>query len=490
MKIAQGQCSRDCVTGSQYVRPGVVMKYKAMQHGEISRDWRCPNAYIGMVRVRCDDSMVSIYSGECMKHCASGEIEGALYRALKHDSLVSLVCPETGEVKVRCWDGEISVLSGACLYGCDKGEVLDMYNVSVQHPRMTHDSRMNGTCSQTGVGQVELHCSNRVVTAKPGERCQRHCPVQMVFSNDGTAVDVPYIEHLQSASVQCSGGLPGVLSVRCTDSKTVVFDGICGDMNCRSGTVTSNGAVLTHGTINDKLKEGPGECGEGYIGRAVFMCKNGSAEVDDVTVILQPRIPGLHNVSHIGHSYDYIEADRFKLCGCCEPPPPQPAVAPVEGSDKSMILYWAVAVGGAGLLLAGVAGLWIMYMKSVLLPKVSRVSPAPEKVADGVPTQNLQLEDNPKFALDDDAADLALHDKPYNSQSLTLKDASVPADNELALQNLPQGFPGAQDTGQALREYLEPGSPLPPEYQSPPRSSKRLPPNLRSYGDGKEWQHW
>eukprot|EP00930_Biecheleria_cincta_P039078 TRINITY_DN26884_c0_g1_i1.p1 TRINITY_DN26884_c0_g1~~TRINITY_DN26884_c0_g1_i1.p1 ORF type:complete len:1376 (-),score=103.66 TRINITY_DN26884_c0_g1_i1:40-4167(-) len=490
IRIAQGQCSRDCVSGSQFVRNGVVMKYQAMQHGEISRDWRCPNAFIGMVRVRCDDSVVSIYSGECLKHCSSGTIEGALYRSLMHDSLVSLVCPEVGEIKVRCWDGSISVLAGACLYGCDKGEVPDMYNVSIQHPRMSHDSRLNGTCSQTGIGQVELHCYNRVVTPKQGQRCQRHCPSQMVQSRDGTGVVVPYIEHLQSTSVACSGGLPGILSVRCNDYKTFVYDGVCGDMNCRPGTVTSNGAVLSHPIINDRRKAGPGQCGSGYIGRAVFICKNGSAEVDDVTIILQPRIPGLDNLSQIGPEYDYIEDDRFKLCGCCLPPPPQPDVAPVEGSDKSMILYWAIAVGGAGLLLAGVSGLWIMYMKSILSPKVSRVSPAPEKVAEGVPTTDLALEDNPKYALDDGADDFGPYDAQYNSQALTLRDAPLPAGNELALQNHQQEyFPDAQDTGQALREYLEePGPPQPPPYQT--TRSRPLPKNLRQHADGSNWQHW
>jgi hypothetical protein len=223
------------------------------------------------------------------------------------------------------------------------------------------------------------------------------------------------------------------------------------------------------------------------------LCRNGSAEVDDVTVILQAKIPGLHNVSQIGPEYDYTEDDRFQLCGCCEPPPPQPDVAPVEGSDKSMILYWAIAVGGAGLLLAGVSGLWIMYMKSVFAPKASRVSPAPEKIADGVPTTDLAIEDHQKFAYDDGARDLALYDDQYNNpQAMTLKNTSEYAGNELALQRDQQEYlPEAQDTGQALREILEPGTPLPTgtPYQSPPRS-RPLPQNLRQYNDGSNWQHW
>lgn len=354
--IDTGQCLRNCIEGATALRDDVIFGYDDMEHGEVSREMKCPTGYLGSVRLLCTDSVVSVASGQCLAHCGAGVAQGAEYFGLEHEDFVSIVCPEVGEIKVRCFDGEVEVVEGQCLYGCAAGTVVDANGVDLRYPAFPHGTRINGTCSGLGVGTVELHCNNTVVALAGEGTCQRHCPPQFTESRDGSNVSVPYIEHLQQASVQCPNGQAGVLAVRCTDFVSSVFDGICGDMNCRAGEVNTNGALVAYPAINDKRNAGPGDCGEDFLGEPVFYCSDGIVSVLAVNLIRQPRIPGIDNVSEIGSSYNFTEEDRFKLCGCCSPPPDLPDIAALEGLDSMVVIYWAVAVGGAGFLVATASG--------------------------------------------------------------------------------------------------------------------------------------
>eukprot|EP00931_Biecheleriopsis_adriatica_P115458 TRINITY_DN91243_c0_g1_i1.p1 TRINITY_DN91243_c0_g1~~TRINITY_DN91243_c0_g1_i1.p1 ORF type:complete len:1344 (+),score=210.68 TRINITY_DN91243_c0_g1_i1:99-4130(+) len=493
VSIAQGACPRNCLAGSKFVRDGVTMKHKALAHGEMTNDMRCPNAYEGMIRMQCDDSHVSVVSGECLKHCGPGTIQGAQYRNLLHDTEVSVVCPEVGSISIRCWDGGTTILSGACLYGCKKDQIPDVHGVPIAFSNFPHGTKVNGTCTDLGVGEVELACNDTVVSiigTGVAARCQRHCPVQTTLSRDGTNVTTPYIPHLQQDAVECPGGA-GILSLRCTDSVVTVFDGVCGDENCKAGTVMSNAAVLEHPIINDGRKDGPGDCGDDFIGRPTFICRNGTTAVLDVSIIRQPLIPGIDNESHIGPEYDFEDIDRFLLCGCCKGVD-KPDVAPVLGTDTMPIVYWAAAVGGAGLLIALGSGLWIHKMRTPK-PKLSQVAPKPEDVAKGAPISPQPIEDNPKLAIGDTEAEKA---------RLALKDATQPdGNNALAIQDARQ--PAGQDTALALQEFMQQGrAPSTANTERPMRSAGNTnsarntrtqnPQILKPVRDGssQKWQYW
>eukprot|EP00913_Durusdinium_trenchii_P013314 g12496.t1 len=102
-----------------------------------------------------------------------------------------------------------------------------------------------------------------------------------------------------------------MFSLLLQDNVTTIFDGICGDMNCRAGTVFSNGAEILHPAINDKRRAGPGTCGADYLGEPVFECNDGNTTVLTVNLIRQPRIPGVDNVSEIGSEYNFTEDGRI-----------------------------------------------------------------------------------------------------------------------------------------------------------------------------------
>mmetsp|Transcript_50847 Transcript_50847/g.91400 ORF Transcript_50847/g.91400 Transcript_50847/m.91400 type:complete len:1384 (+) Transcript_50847:47-4198(+) len=507
--IQEGSCPRNCQSGKVYVRDGVTLSFDQMKHGELSKSKKCPNAYTGSIVLICDDSEVKVESGVCLKHCGNGNAQGATYRTLEHEDLVSLTCPEVGEVRVKCFDGDVTVLSGACLYGCKKGNMEDVHGITVAHDDFNHDSVFNGTCSEGGLGTVELYCYDKVITVMEplqANRCERHCNPQITTARDGTDVMSPYIEHLQSDMVPCPNGTTGVLSLRCDDGTVTVYDGVCGDMNCRAGEVMSNEAVLSHNAINDLRTDGPGDCGSDFMGQPVFLCQSGVTTVLDVTLVMQPRAPGDANVDELGPAYDFIEDDRFLLCGCCLPPGSQPGVDSVMGDDSRNIMYWAIAVGSSGLVLSFFSGIWILSQKSP--PKISKVIPE-EAVVQG--TAAIQDIDG-KFALGDFDADKAALRDAVDAPPLQL----MPDAGEVhALQDQIGAEPVQENTALALAQFMgnsgnAPTSPTSPAQasrnpqmsqgqmsRSPPHNSrqasrshvKQLPKPIRETSSA-EWKHW
>jgi len=411
-------------------------------------------------------------------------------------------------VRVTCFDGAVTILSGACLYGCKKGEMYDVNGITVAHDDFNHDSKFNSTCSLGGLGTVELYCYDRVVTVvEPLDenRCERHCEEQITTARDGTDVLSPFIEHLQSAMIQCPNGTSGVLTLRCEDGATSVIDGVCGDMNCRAGEVMSNEAVLSHNAINDLRTDGPGECGQNFLGQPVFECKSGVTEVLDVTLVYQPRLPDGNNTHEIGPEYDFIDDDRFLLCGCCLPPGGLPSIDTVKGDDSSHIMYWAIAVGSAGLTLSFMSGIWILHQRSKP-PKMSQV--IPEEVVQGTPA----IEDaSGKLAMTDmdaDKANLSALRDTIDAPTLQLDDSQMqalqdhraePENTALALQYYLNSQNAAAPTSPA--SPTSPTSPIQisrsPNARSPnqvPRQASRshvrqLPKPMRETTN-IEWQNW
>ena len=91
-----------------------------------------------------------------------------------------------------------------------------------------------------------------------------------------------------------------------------------------------------------------------------------------------------------------LEDDRFKLCGCCLPPPPLPEVDALLGADPLVVIYWAAAVGGGGLLVAVASGYWIH--RQHVKRKLSQVQPASleaSKELEEEPMDQLALPDEP-----------------------------------------------------------------------------------------------
>ncbi|CAE8647608.1 unnamed protein product [Polarella glacialis] len=159
------------------------MAHGPMDHGTQTANMLCDDGYIGSIRLKCDDSTVSVASGVCFEHCGNGTTQGAPYINLRNDQMSQLICPEAGAVRVLCKDGVVEAIAGKCLSGCSAGVVSDVNSVPIQHAAMLHSGSQNGTCSDTGIGTVELSCNDTVVSVSSlatatGQRCQRHCPPQ------------------------------------------------------------------------------------------------------------------------------------------------------------------------------------------------------------------------------------------------------------------------------------------------------------------------
>ena len=86
--IDEGECKRNCDAGVTLVREGLMMSYEALEHNAFSTEKPCPanQQYVGSIRFKCVDSLVSLHSGVCFKHCGNGQIQGATFNNLQHDS--------------------------------------------------------------------------------------------------------------------------------------------------------------------------------------------------------------------------------------------------------------------------------------------------------------------------------------------------------------------------------------------------------------------
>ncbi|CAE8594655.1 unnamed protein product, partial [Polarella glacialis] len=337
------------------------------------------------------------------------------------------------------------------------------------------------TCSDTGIGTVELSCNDTVVSVSSlatatGQRCQRHCPPQTLDIDPLQNITLETLStfHQQRSQKECPDGLAGLLGLYCMDYAVVISDGQCGEMNCRSGTVQSNAAVLDSPAMNNMRKAGPELCPQPYLGQATFQCQNGTSSIAAVTLIRQPVLDD-SNQSLIGPSVFFVEDDRFLLCGCCMPPAGEPAVEPTVARDTLVILIWAAAAGGFGSILAAASGVWILKKRGPAPLKPSRV--LPDDVANGV-VAPAALQDSLKALALQDASvpekSFALEDTPdklYSENALALRDATWPDSNLVAIHDFP----------------ISPGHGATAISQRP----DRLGPALREYSaKPQEWKHW
>uniref|UniRef100_A0A7S4VYB2 Uncharacterized protein n=1 Tax=Alexandrium monilatum TaxID=311494 RepID=A0A7S4VYB2_9DINO len=411
-----GGCYYNCPSGRAFIRQGIVMRYAPMAHDQLLPNMLCPAGFVGSVRLKCFNGQIGVAEGGCFAHCPSGGVQGALFGYLLHNENASLVCPVAGMIKVRCFDGFVEVLSGECLKNCGVGQVPDTEpGLFIAHGAIDHETNGTGTCSGNAVGHKNVRCSNGVVTLLPlpGERCFKHCQNQTAVSPDGSVVTVSDLSHGQRMLIRCPGGKLGYITAQCFDSVVRIVDGSCGNMNCPAGEVTSDAVPLSHPEINDGGRGGPTACAAPYMGEAAFECRNGSTSIVDVTIWLPPweivtvspaAISGPTSTTTTSTTTTTTttttrdagpvpleDSYRFTLCGCCVPPAAPNSAEPVPGVDYRIVLIWASAVGGSGLLIATFAGGYYFRPESWRRKK-SRVAPD-DKIAG--------FEDTPALALQD-----------------------------------------------------------------------------------------
>jgi len=235
----------------------------------------------------------------------------------------------------------------------------------------------------------------------------------------------PDTEHGNQASMRCPNNLLGIVTVACYDTEFSVVDGQCGDTNCPESFVMSNGAPLAHFEINNGWKAGPTDCPAPYEGVATFECKNGTTDVDEVTIQL-PVSPEDWEAVAIGNE---TSADsRFLLCGCCLPlgtPPPAP---PVRGRETGVFIPVIVVFSVVLLFGAAISGWYFLprkKMSRVWPEKVRPPDPRPlrEKAFEAILDQFQQaLQDDPDLVKAAIAKNFKLQSLPDEERRLAIQD--------------------------------------------------------------------
>mmetsp|Transcript_733 Transcript_733/g.1395 ORF Transcript_733/g.1395 Transcript_733/m.1395 type:complete len:1363 (+) Transcript_733:131-4219(+) len=388
--LKAGDCFQDCAPGRAFIRAGVVVRYMNTPNGASGPRTPCPAGFNGNIRLRCNEGVMSLDEGGCNRTCPMSFIATAPHGELNDAEEATLACPDTGTLDVRCSDGSVSVLGGHCIHRCPAGTITDGNGTIIQYGEIAHNETAGGACIGYATGIVTLLCNDTVVSIEPrmGEQCFRHCRAGPVHTSDGQVIMAPNTEHGNRNSAKCPAGLVGIITVRCYDSILSVYDGSCGPANCPSGTVYSNGAAVEHGEINDGWKAGPYQCAAPYTGVATTFCRNGTTEINDVTLQVPSIIEDLENTSN-------KEESLFTLCGCCaEMGEPDPA-PPVKSEDTGVYLWLAITIGASGVLLAILAGWYFLPRRG----KISRVYPDGGLSPDHplVKAFQLELQQNPKL---------------------------------------------------------------------------------------------
>lgn len=366
VSLKAGDCFQNCPPGRAFIRAGVVVRYMNTENGVSGPRTPCPAGFNGNIRLRCNEGVMSLDEGGCNRTCPMSFIDTAPHGELGDAEEATLACPDTGTLDVRCNDGTVSVLGGHCIHRCLPGTITDANGTVIQYSEIAHNETAGGACIGFATGIVTLHCNDTVVSIEPrvGEQCFRHCRAGPVYTSDGQVIMAPETEHGNRNSAKCPDGLVGIITVRCYDSILSVYEGSCGPANCPAGTVYSNDAAVFHGEINDGWKAGPYDCAAPYSGLATTICRNGTTEINDVTLQVPSVIEDLENSSN-------KEESRFTLCGCCAPPDDPDPVPPVKGEETGVYLWLAITVAVSSGLLAIAAGLYFLPRGF----KISRVFP-------------------------------------------------------------------------------------------------------------------
>lgn len=378
--LQEGGCFKRCPDGRYTVRPGIVLRYTSLANNQMTPSMECPTGFVGSVRLICTDGVMGIAAGGCPANCESGYVQGAQYNGMSHLEYASLVCPIAGTVSVKCIDGVVTLLGGRCLSGCAAGSIAYEENSYIQYGAINHLGVVTGTCAGNSSGYIQVNCSDSIAALDPlpGQGCYKHCGAQVLTTADGSLISAPILKHGQQIPIHCPAGLPGVITVRCSDGMAFIASGQCGSMNCRRGLVQVGQAPVPNPEINDGDESVvPSQCSAHYLGAATFRCSNGRTTALNVS-LLYPAIPGLEavdfNVSNMSSGFlMQHDEDYFYICGCCIPQQTPLGAAPIGGVDLRTIIYWAVGVAVLFVLLAVIAGVWVL--RPAHFRKASRIHP-------------------------------------------------------------------------------------------------------------------
>lgn len=389
--LKYGGCSKRCPNGRYQLRLGISLRHARLAHLEMGPFMECPANFYGRVALKCTNGEIGVGAGGCPANCEAGKKKGVRHGVIRHGTEASWPCPESGSKNMTCTDGKVNVVSGTCYKDCVKNIMSDKYWTQVLVGDFKHGMWAMGNCSKrNSTGQVRALCTDGVVTLDPvsdNERCFRHCEVQPIITSDNTTLSAPEAYHLDRAVLQCPEGQVGKVYIQCVDSIYNITFGHCGPENCPAGKQMVWQTTAGWDDINDLTNStNRSRCNNNFFGDVLWSCNNATIDVINTT-LLYPAVAGYEpydwNFSNLTNLTPEVEQvwlehnnDIFLLCGCCNPPAPPEAVAPIKGVDMRKIMYWAIAVLSGGTLLSAVAGAWGVKPRRCGRKKKSAIHPS------------------------------------------------------------------------------------------------------------------
>jgi len=288
VNITVGRCYRHCLPSK--VGPGV----KAVPHGRMEhleeKTLQCEPGFVGDIRVRCNDSFVTILSGECMMDCVASSVDSngvnVPHGPMNHSGHAEVMCPwptYTGNLSLTCNDGAVGY-TGECGRNCGSGYV-ESKGAIVWYTFIQHLVQVNITCPYPWVGYLTLGCYDDDARWISGW-CGRVCPSGSTVSN-GASVYYPIMNHSQTKYFSCQAlfntGLTfsGGISIECWDG-TALARGQC-QADCPGGTMQHDGSTIyftrmAHGESVLAVC-GPGTPDDPLFGRVTVTCNRGYTSV-------------------------------------------------------------------------------------------------------------------------------------------------------------------------------------------------------------------
>lgn len=170
VSVLSGHCINRCQPGTVTDDNGTVIQHGEIAHNETSSG-ACIGYTTGIVTLYCNDTVVSIQprnDEKCFRHCRAGPVrtdDGTVIMApeTEHGNRNSAQCPGelVGIITVKCDDSILTIIDGSCgPNNCPSGVVFSN-NAAIHHGEINDGWKAGPSlCTEPYTGDATLICRN------------------------------------------------------------------------------------------------------------------------------------------------------------------------------------------------------------------------------------------------------------------------------------------------------------------------------------------